>query len=137
MVGLKKDAIVYLFTKAGRCICGRYVGERKGNVRIVLQRKVIPDDNLLGKGIHGRTLIRCSKDFGDAITIPRAEIKVWSYARYNEICFVGEPEEKDYFWPFFHFYDARYLNIENCVITQYNSAGYFKGREKEPQLESE
>lgn len=48
---------------------------------------------------------------------------------------IGEPEEKDYFWPFFHFYDARYLNIENTVITQYNSAGYFKGREKEPQLE--
>ena len=29
MDGLKKDAIVYLFTKAGRCICGRYVGERR------------------------------------------------------------------------------------------------------------
>ena len=29
MDGLKKDAIVYLFTKAGRCICGRYVGEGK------------------------------------------------------------------------------------------------------------
>ena len=123
MDGLKKDAIVYLFTKAGRCICGRYVGER------------IPDDKLLGKGVHDRTLIRCSQDFGNAISIPRAELKVWSYARYNEICFIGEPEEKDYFWPFFHFYDARYLNIENTVITQYNSAGYFKGREKEPQLE--
>ena len=117
MDGLKKDAIVYLFTKAGRCICGRYVGERKG------------------KGVHDRTLIRCSQDFGNAISIPRAELKVWSYARYNEICFIGEPEEKDYFWPFFHFYDARYLNIENTVITQYNSAGYSKGREKEPQLE--
>lgn len=135
MDGVKKDAIVYVFSKAGRCICGRYVGEREENVRIVLQRKVIPDDKLLGKGVHDRTLIRCSKDIGEPIDIPIAEIKVWSYARYNEICFVGEPEEKDYFWPFFHFYDARYLNIENSVITQYNSAGYFKGREKEPQLE--
>ena len=52
MDGLKKDAIVYVFTKAERCICGRYVGERKGNVRIILQRKVIPDDKLLGKGVH-------------------------------------------------------------------------------------
>ena len=135
MDGVKKDAIVYVFSKAGRCICGRYVGEREENVRIVLQRKVIPDDKLLGKGVHDRTLIRCSKDIGEPIDIPIAEIKVWSYARYNEICFVGEPEEKEYFWPFFHFYDARYLNIENSVITQYNSAGYFKGREKEPQLE--
>jgi hypothetical protein len=135
MDGVKKDAIVYVFTKAGRCICGRYVGEREENVRIVLQRKVIPDDKLLGKGVHDRTLIRCSKDIGEPIDIPIAEIKVWSYARYNEICFVGEPEEKEYFWPFFHFYDSRYLNIENSVITQYNSAGYFKGREKEPRLE--
>lgn len=135
MDGVKKDAIVYVFTKAGRCICGRYVGEREENVRIVLQRKVIPDDKLLGKGVHDRTLIRCSKDIGEPIDIPIAEIKVWSYARYNEICFVGEPEEKEYFWPFFHFYDSRYLNIENSVIIQYNSAGYFKGREKEPRLE--
>ena len=135
MDGVKKDAIVYVFTKAGRCICGRYVGEREENVRIVLQRKVIPDDKLLGKGVHDRTLIRCSKDIGEPIDIPIAEIKVWSYARYNEICFVGEREEKEYFWPFFHFYDSRYLNIENSVITQYNSAGYFKGREKEPRLE--
>lgn len=102
MDGVKKDAIVYVFTKAGRCICGRYVGEREENVRIVLQRKVIPDDKLLGKGVHDRTLIRCSKDIGEPIDIPIAEIKVWSYARYNEICFVGEPEEKEYFWPFFH-----------------------------------
>ena len=124
MDGLKKDAIVYVFTKAERCICGRYVGERKGNVRIVLQRKVIPDDNLLGKGVHDRTLIRCSKDIGDPIDIPIAELKVWSYARYNEICFVGEPEEKDYFWPFFHFYDARSVNIPALSMPQYHKAGY-------------
>lgn len=133
----KKDSIINVFTKSGKSICGRYVGERNGAIRIALQQRIIPDDKLLGKGVHDRTLIRCSQDFGNAISIPRAELKVWSYARYNEICFVGEPEEKDYFWPFFHFYDARYLNIENCVITQYNSAGYFKGREKEPQLESD
>ena len=132
----KKDSIINVFTKSGISICGRFVGERKGGtIRIALQRRIVPDDKLLGKGVRDRTLIRCSKDIGDPIDIPMGEVQVWAYARYNEMCFLGEPEKKDYFWPFFHFYDARYLNIENTVITQYNSAGYSKGREKEPQLE--
>ncbi len=132
----KKDSIINVFTKSGKSICGRFVGERKGGtIRIALQRRIVPDDKLLGKGVRDRTLIRCSKDIGDPIDIHMGEVQVWAYARYNEMCFLGEPEKKDYFWPFFHFYDARYLNIENTVITQYNSAGYFKGREKEPQLE--
>ena len=132
----KKDSIINVFTKSGKRSCGRFVGERKGGtIRIALQRRIVPDDKLLGKGVRDRTLIRCSKDIGDPIDIPMGEVQVWAYARYNEMCFLGEPEKKDYFWPFFHFYDARYLNIENTVITQYNSAGYSKGREKEPQLE--
>lgn len=135
MYDVTKNAIVHIFTKDGKSICGRYIGERKGNVRIVPQRKVIPDNKLLPKDVQDRTLIICSQDYGNAIDIPKGKIKVWSYARYNDICFVGRPEEKDYLWPFFHYYDARYLNIEQCVITQYNLSGYFKGRGKEPQLE--
>ena len=84
----KKDSIINVFTKSGKSICGRYVGERNGAIRIALQQRIIPDDKLLGKGVHDRTLIRCSQDFGNAISIPRAELKVWSYARYNEICFI-------------------------------------------------
>ncbi len=131
----KKDSIVNVITKSGKCICGRFLGEKNDNIRIALQRKVVPDDKLLGKEAHDRFLIRCSKDIGEPIDIPISDFKTWSYARYEEMCFLGEPERKDYFWPFFHFLDARYLNIENCVITQYNSAGYFKGRKEEPQLE--
>lgn len=130
----KKDSIVNVFTKSGKSVCGRYVGERNGNIRIVQQRKVMPDDKLMGKGVHDITLIRCSKDIGDPIDIPISDFKTWSYARYREMYFIAEPEKKDYFWPFFHFLDARYLNIEDCVITQYNSAGYFKGIREEPQL---
>ena len=41
----KKDSIINVFTKSGKSICGRYVGERNGAIRIALQQRIIPDDN--------------------------------------------------------------------------------------------
>lgn len=52
----KKDSIINVFTKSGKSICGRYVGERNGAIRIALQQRIIPDDKLLGKGVHEERL---------------------------------------------------------------------------------
>ena len=85
----KKDSIINVFTKSGKSICGRFVGERKGGtIRIALQRRIVPDDKLLGKGVRDRTLIRCSKDIGDPIDIHMGEVQVWAcqYVRFVLSC---------------------------------------------------
>lgn len=126
MSGLRKNAVITIYTNDSKCITGRYLGVKGGKIRIVLQRRIIPDSKLLGEGVVDRTLIRCSNDFGNPIDIPIENAKTWSYANYNHITFVGEPKKKDYFWEYFHYYDAKYM-LGGNKVSQYSSKGFCKG----------
>lgn len=135
MKDLRKNAIINVITKQEESITGRYLGIKDEKIRIIPQKKIVVDDEkLLGNGLIDRTLIRCSKDFGQPIEIPERDVKTWCFARYDEMDCEGTDTE-EYFWDFFHYYDAKYLHHNGEKVTQYNSAGFFKG-ERESEVES-